>query len=77
MQTMQMPLATDLSVSIPMEIPELGELWMTPNGRWGIVNYLSSKFTKSGYVVVNVGFENVDPITLEPKTEWACISPMA
>lgn len=77
MITMQVPLTKDLSVSVPMEIPELNELWVTPNGRWGIVTSLSSKFTKGGYVVVNVGFENVDPVTLEPKIEWACLSPMA
>lgn len=77
MISMLVPITADRSLTVPMEIPELGELYKTANGRHGIVTYLSSKFTKSGYVVVNVGFENVDPVTLTPKTEWACISPMA
>lgn len=60
-----------------VEMPEIGELYKTPRGRWGIVTSLSTKITKSGYGVLTIGFENVDTATMETKTEWCTISPMA
>ncbi len=77
MLTTKVPLNTDRTAFAEIEMPELGELYRTPNGRYGIVTYLSTKFTKSGYAVLTIGFENVDPKTMEVKTDWACVSPMA
>jgi hypothetical protein len=77
MLTTKVPLNEERTLFAEIEMPELGEKYKTPNGRHGIVTYLSTKFTKSGYAVLTIGFENVDAKTMEVKTDWACVSPMA
>lgn len=77
MLTTKLPVNAERTLFAEVEMPELGEKYTTPNGRVGIVNYLSTKFTKSGYAVLTIGFENVNAKTMEVKTDWACISPMA
>lgn len=76
-QTTLLPLNTERTKFAEVAMPTLGDTYITPNGRTGIVVEIVVKMTKGGYGTLNICFESVDAETGDIDVQWACVSPMA
>lgn len=76
-QTTLLPLNTERSKFTEVAMPTLGDTYITPNGRTGIVVEIVVKMTKGGYGTLNIAFESKDAETGDTYVQWACVSPVA
>jgi hypothetical protein len=76
-QTTLLPLNIERSKFAEVAMPTLGDTYITPNGRTGLVVEIVVKMTKGGYGTLNIAFDTLDPETGDIDRQWACVSPMA
>jgi hypothetical protein len=75
-QTTLLPLNAERTKFAEVAMPTLGDTYITPNGRSGLVVEIVVKMTKGGYGTLNICFESVDEKG-DINVQWACVSPMA
>lgn len=72
-----LPLNAERTAFAEVEMPMLGDTYVSKHGRVGKVVELVVKTTLGGYGTLNIAFEVTDPETGDITVQWACVSPMA